>query len=347
MKRKRVITWSIIACLFACISAAIAYIGYHAYLAYYKPVGRNTEVVYLLVDETTDLAKLRKQIQVKVWPNYPWELSKLIEYYDLGQHLRPGRYAVSPEMSTVQMLQVLLKHEQSPINLDLRAVRTEEELIQVISRQLMMKGEHFRNLLTDSLRLNSLSLDRESVRSLFFAKEYPMLWSISPQALMDTIIREYKTFWTNERLSKAQAQGITPAEASALAAILESESSKRAEYPTIAGLYLNRFRKGMLLQSDPTVKFALGDFSLRRILNQHLTVDSPYNTYKYVGITPGPIRLPQTATIDSVLNAPQHDYLYMCAKEDFSGFHNFAVDYRTHMQNARLYQQALNQRGIR
>ena len=163
---------------------------------------------------------------------------------------------------------------------------------------------------------------------------------------MDSIRAEHNRYWTPERRAKADKLGLTTAEISTLASIVESESAKTKEYGQIAQLYINRYNKGMLLQSDPTVKFALGDFSIRRILLEHLKADSPYNTYRNKGLPPGPICLPKQATIDSILNAPHHEYIYMCAKEDFSGYHNFAADYATHQSNARRYQEALNKRGI-
>ena len=140
--------------------------------------------------------------------------------------------------------------------------------------------------------------------------------------------------------------GLTPNEVATLASIIDEETANNGEKPMVAGMYLNRLKKGMLLQADPTVKFALGDFTLRRILNKHLEVDNPYNTYKYPGLPPGPIRVPSVQGLEAVLNPAQSNYLYMCAKEDFSGTHNFACTLAEHLQNARRYQQALNQRGI-
>ncbi len=154
-------------------------------------------------------------------------------------------------------------------------------------------------------------------------------------------------FWSKERRSKAASLGLTPSQVATIASIVEEETAKADEKPKVARLYLNRLKKGIKLQADPTVKFATGDFTLRRITGKHLAIESPYNTYKVNGLPPGPIRIPAAATIDAVLNAPKHDYIYMCAKEDFSGYHNFASDYATHMANARRYQAELNRRGIR
>lgn len=327
--------------------ALLAWIGYYAYRLYYSPVGRNSDTVYLLVSKQSDITELQEQIQTKVWPHYPKLMRYAMDYMEVETHLRPGRYAVTPKMSTMELLKVLQSGTQSPVKLDLRGMRTEAELSELISKHLLMKKDEFLAEFIDSKRLDSLRLNRESARSLFFAKEYLVHWNISPSQLMDTIVMHYQHFWTKERRAQLDSLGIDAPTASSLAAILESESSKTDEHPQIARLYLNRLHKGMLLQSDPTVKFALGDFSLKRILSVHLKVDSPYNTYRNVGITPGPIRIPKTSTIDAVLQAPKHNYLYMCAKEDFSGYHNFASDYGTHLRNARAYQKALDQRGIK
>ena len=174
-----------------------------------------------------------------------------------------------------------------------------------------------------------------------------MYWNVSLDGLMQRMKREHDAYWNADRKQKAAAQGLTPNEVATLASIIDEETANNAEKPMIAGMYLNRLKRGMLLQADPTVKYALKDFTLQRILNRHLEVESPYNTYKYAGLMPGPIRVPSVQAIEAVLNPAQHDYLYMCAKEDFSGTHNFARTLSEHMQNARRYQQALNKLGIK
>ncbi|MDE7125694.1 MAG: endolytic transglycosylase MltG, partial [Muribaculaceae bacterium] len=172
-------------------------------------------------------------------------------------------------------------------------------------------------------------------------------WTASPAAIVENLVDVRDRFWNDSRSAKARAIGLTPAQVATVASIVEEETAKADERPLVARLYLNRLEKGMPLQADPTVKFSLGEFGLRRITGAHLKVESPYNTYKYKGLPPGPIRIADRSAIDDVLDAPRHNYIYMCAKEDFSGYHNFATDYASHANNARRYRQALDRRGIK
>lgn len=333
--------------LLALLLILLCGIGYVAYIVAYKPVGRQTDSVYLYVGAKPSMHKLREQIQTKLWPYHPSVLDRFIAYSRLEEHLHTGRYAVSPQTTMLELIDRLKAKKTSPVRLNLSAIRTESDLVKAVSQHLMMPSEDFRKALHDSTFLAKHSLDKESVRSLFFAEVYSLDWDISPSALMDSVASRHRAYWTSDRLRRLDSLGISSSAVSTLASIVEEESAKTSEYPTIARLYLNRLKQSMPLQSDPTVKFALGDFALRRILHEHLQQASPYNTYQVVGLPPGPIRLPRSSTIDAVLTSPEHSYLYMCAKEDFSGYHRFATDYATHLSNARLYQQALNARGIR
>ena len=188
--------------------------------------------------------------------------------------------------------------------------------------------------------------DRPNFPAAFIPDSYEFYWSSTPANVVTRLLDYRNKFWTDERRSKAKSLGLTPTEVATVASIVEEETAKTDEKPKVARLYLNRIAKGIKLQADPTVKFASGDFSLRRITGKHLAIESPYNTYRIKGLPPGPIRVAAGATIDAVLNAPDHDYIYMCAKEDFSGYHNFAKDYATHQANARRYQAELNRRQI-
>lgn len=327
--------------------AFIAYLGYLAYKIYYAPAGNATETVHIYVRPGSTLDDVLGQLQTRLSPRHPRLLRYLAEQERLGEKLRTGRYAITTQMTTADVVQQLASGQETPVRLKIKHVRTEEELKKVFTSSLMLKVEELNQLFSDKDYLDSLGYDRESLRSIFMAGEYEVSWHISARALIDTLLRHHARFWTNERRAKAEALGLTTAQVSALAAIVEEESGKRDEYSRIAGLYINRLKIGMPLQSDPTVKFALGDFSLRRILNVHLQASSPYNTYKNKGLTPGPIRVPRPETLDYILQAEPHNYIYMVAKEDFSGYHHFASDYNQHLRYARAYQQALNARGIK
>jgi UPF0755 protein len=182
---------------------------------------------------------------------------------------------------------------------------------------------------------------------MFIPNTYEFYWNTSAEEFVERMAREYKRFWTEERKQKAGVIGLSQSEISTLASIVQSEQAAHVdERSVVAGLYLNRIRMGMRLESDPTLIHAIGDYTIKRVLNVHKQVDSPYNTYKNAGLPPGPILLPETTSIDAVLNADQHNYIFMCAKDDFSGYHNFAVTYRDHVNNAKRYQKALNARKI-
>ncbi len=329
------------------ILAVGGYYVYKAYTAYYSPVGRNTELVYLYVTDTADMDKLHQQISYKIAPNYPNLLRYAERYYKLDKKLKLGRYAIKPEMTTVQMVEKLASAQQDSVVFNIGYLRTEEELTHFLSQSLLLKEDSLKALFQNQAFLKEMGETRESLRGEFLQGRYTVLWTVSPRDLIKTFHQSYTAFWTKERLAKLHKLGITKQEAIALASIVEAESGKEDEYSRIAGLYLNRYKKGCMLQSDPTVKFASKDFGLRRILKKHLEIESPYNTYKIAGIPPGPIHTPKPSTIDYVLNAENHKYIYMCAKEDFSGHHNFAVRYADHLQNAQRYQRALDKKGIK
>ena len=204
-------------------------------------------------------------------------------------------------------------------------------------------AQHF----ADSTFCRQYGYDTATIACLFIPNTYEVYWNTSLEDFMKRMQKENTTFWNEERLRRAEAAGLTPNEVVTLASIVDEATANNAEKPMVAGMYINRLRTGMPLQADPTVKFALRDFSLRRIYHNHLNVESPYNTYRNIGLPPGPIRIPSIVGIDAVLNHVKHDYLYMCAKEDFSGTHNFARTYREHLANAAKYSKALNQRGIK
>jgi UPF0755 protein len=266
-------------------------------------------------------------------------LARIIGY---DKAIKPGRFVLKRDMSNLQALKILNSAQQVPVRVTFSYVRLRKELVEKITKNVGMSPEEFNTALDQFVNKNDEGFTKDNVLCMFLPNTYEVYFNVLPTDLVAKLNGEYKKFWTQERISKAKAIGLTPIEVSVLASIVQAESIKSDEAPVIAGLYLNRLRKHIALQADPTLVYAVGDFSLKRVLNGHKQIDSPYNTYKYPGLPPGPINVPQIASIDAVLNYQQNDYYYMCAKEDFSGYHNFAHNLEDHNRNARKYQRALD-----
>ena len=260
--------------------------------------------------------------------------------------VRSGHYIVTDGMSNKQLVDMLRRGLQTPVRVTFHNLRTKQDLAASLSRQLMPDSASIMALLNDSAFLAGYGLNVDDALTLFIPNTYEFFWNVDAPGIFDRMKREYDRFWTDDRRAKAAAIPLTPAEVSILASIVEEETNIYKEYPVVAGLYINRLKRGMLLQADPTVKFAVGDFSLRRVLNVHLETESPYNTYLHPGLPPGPIRIPSPRAIDAVLNYQRHRYLYMVAKETLDGSHNFATNLRDHTNNAIRYQRALNRMRI-
>ena len=258
---------------------------------------------------------------------------------------RTGHYQVEPGVKALELYRKLRNGNQDPIMLTIPSLRTLGRLAAYLGNQLMRDSTAFAEVF--SAEAESLGYTPQTLPALFIPNTYEIYWDVSPHGFMQRMQRENIAFWNSERELKAKAVGLSHNEVSTLASIVEEETANDAEKPMVAGLYLNRLHRGMLLQADPTVKFAMQAFGLRRIYNDHLRFESPYNTYLHPGLPPGPIRMPSIVGLDAVLNHAEHPYLYMCAKEDFSGTHNFAATYAEHLRNARRYIKALNERGIR
>lgn len=265
---------------------------------------------------------------------------------DIKPKYRAGAYTVDKGMNAISLWRKLSSKAQTPVKFTFNNTRTVEEFAEKASHQLEMKKEDLLKLLTDSTTCQQLGFNTTTIAAMCIPDTYEVYWAIEPLDLLQKLSRDYNRFWNDARVSKAQKLGLTKVEVSTLASIVDSETAYKPEKGTIARLYLNRLNAGMKLQSDPTAKFAVGDFSIKRITLEHIKTQSPYNTYYVNGLPPGPICMPEKATIDAVLNAPDNDYIYMCAKEDLSGSHNFTASYAEHQQNARRYQLELNRRGI-
>lgn len=256
-----------------------------------------------------------------------------------------GAYRVTNGTTALSISRRLATGRQTPVRVTFNGTRTMAQLSEKISSQLECSAEEFLDACDDVLPDKGFS--KAKYPAAFIPDSYEFYWSASPRNIVRRLLDYRDRFWDDDRLAKARALGLSKVEVATVASIIEEETAKKDERGKVARLYLNRIHKGMKLQADPTVKFAVGDFSLRRITGEHLRKESPYNTYRISGLPPGPIRVATSEAMDAVLNAPRHDYIYMCAKEDFSGYHNFASDYATHQANARRYQAELNRRNIR
>lgn len=255
-----------------------------------------------------------------------------------------GAYLVKPGTPVWRAAYNISRGRQTPVRVSFNSVRTIDQMAADISENLEFSPDDF--LAACDKILPSMNFDEASYMAAFLPDTYEFYWGTQPEAVVQKLMKHYDDFWNTSRKDKAKALGLTPVQVVTIASIIEEESAKTDERPKIARLYLNRLKEKMPLQADPTVKYALGDFSIKRITNDMLRTPSPYNTYRQTGLPPGPIRIPDPKSIDAVLDAPEHNYIYMCAKEDFSGYHNFAVDYNTHMANARRYQAELDRRNI-
>ncbi|MBR4302979.1 MAG: endolytic transglycosylase MltG [Bacteroidaceae bacterium] len=265
-----------------------------------------------------------------------------LKKYDENVHT--GHYIIKKGYSAKNIADILARSMQTPVKVVINSTRTVNQIASTVSSQLMLDSAIIAEKLNDIEYLKSKGFNGNSVFCLIVPNTYEFYWDVSIDAFIKRMIKERDAFWNESRVEKAKAIGLTPEEVITLASIVEEETAKNEELPIVAGLYINRLKKGMLLQADPTVIYALGSERPKRVLKKHLETDSPYNTYKYAGLPPTPIRFVNIKSIDAVLNYTKHKYLYMCAKEDFSGYHNFATTLSQHNANAARYQRALSKR---
>lgn len=286
---------------------------------------------------------LEKSGVIKDMVSFEWVAQKK-EYTN---KIKGGRYRLEDGMSNNKLVNLLRSGKQEPISLTFNNIRKLEQLASVVSKKLMLDSVELVALFNDDIYVSELGFNKKTLPSLFLPNTYQVYWNTDSKSFVSRMKREYKKFWTDEKIKKAKGKGLTPIQVSVLASIVDEETQMADEKPVVAGLYLNRFKRGMRLQADPTLKYALGNFAIKRLLNEDKAVESPYNTYKYAGLPPGPIRIPSIVGVNAVLNSSSHKYLYMCAKEDFSGYHNFAKTLSQHNRNAAKYRRELNKRGIR
>ncbi|AZQ63203.1 endolytic transglycosylase MltG [Flammeovirga pectinis] len=277
-------------------------------------------------------------------------VSKALKY---NENIKPGLYVLKPEMTNNEAVRFLRSGAQTPIKITFNNARTTWDVAERITQRLEITPEEFYDVVTDKEFLDDLGLDSLSVKSIFIPNTYEVYWTISAKSLVKRLKKEHDRFWNDARDAKAEKIGLTPFQVQILASIVESETIKADEMPKVAGLYINRLNKNWPLQSDPTVVYAAVEVGMvenftdvKRVLNKHLEVKSPYNTYKHTGLPPGPIRIPSTQAMNAVLNTIKHKYMYMVADADFSGYHHFSKTLSEHNRYARIYQNALNKKRV-
>lgn len=305
------------------------------------------ETAYIYITPKDNSESVMKKIQTAAGTKSTKGFELLAKHNSFDNRKRSGKFAIKDGDNMHSLYRRIVSNEQTPVRLVIPSVRTIEQMNGIICKQLMMDSAELDKFLSSPIYYSRIGYSKETLPSLFIPNTYEVYWDIKPERLMIRMMEERRRFWNEERMAKAQKIGMTPEEVATLASIIDEETNNDEEKPIVAGMYINRLKRGMPLQADPTVKFAIGDPARKRILNKDLETDSPYNTYRYKGLPPGPIRIPTIQAIESVLNYKKHKYLYMCAKEDFSGKHNFARTLKEHNANATRYRKALDKLNIK
>jgi len=332
--------------LIVIIIVSLAATGVFYYLRLFGPnVSGKQEYLYIHTGATYNEVydSIRNQNVVNDTTTFNWAAHNM-KYVN---RIKPGRYRLREGMSNRKLIRMLQLGEQEPVSLSFHNFRLKEQFAGFVSKKLEPDSIAILHLLDSASFVQQYGFTTEDVYTMFMPNTYTINWNASPEEFFLHIYKNYDKFWTAERKQQAKDINLNPIQVSILASIVDAEALHDDEMPTIAGLYLNRLNKGIKLEADPTVIFATKDFTIHRVLNKYLTVVSPYNTYQHTGLPPGPIMMPSVNAVKAVLDYKKSDYLYMCAKEDFSGYHNFATNVADHLANARRFQQALNERNIK
>ena len=337
MKKRKI--FAVFLVVFTVLLTTFSFYGYQIVRTPNILVDKNDRI--LLIPEGSDFSGVRDTLFKYNYVQDMVSFSFIAKLMGYDVSVKPGRYRLNKNMSNVAAIRLLRAGIQEPTYITFNIVRLKEDLATRITQNIEMTPVDFLFTLDRYGKENKKGFDENTVLCQFIPNTYEVYWNISPDALIRRMEEKYERFWNETRTGKAAALDLTPVEVSILASIVQAEARNIDEGPVISGLYLNRLRKNMYLQADPTLVYASGDFTLKRVLNVHRQINSPYNTYKYKGLPPGPINLPEIWAIDAVLDYQQHNYIYMCAKEDFSGYHNFATNLRDHNRNAERYQRAL------
>lgn len=323
-------------------------IGGYLYKKYMKdPIADADTTIKVYISPGMSSDSLCNVLAQQIPQDKSQEIVRLMYCDEYDSDNRKGYFELNGNTSIYRAARRLAAGSQTPIKFTFNNLRLLNQLVKRADEYFYMTADSLNALLCDEEICRSYGFSTTTIAAMFLPDSYEFYWTVTPQRFVERMHHYYTQFWNDERLKKAEKVGLTPIEVSILASIVEEETAKVDEMPIVAGLYINRLRRNIPLQADPTIKYAVGDFTLRRILNKHLSTPSPYNTYLNTGLPPGPIRIPSKTTIDAVLNYQSHNYLYMCAKEDFSGYHNFATTLSEHNRNAQRYHAALNRRGIK
>jgi len=330
----------------AVIIIALGLTGLFYYLKYFGAnVTDKQEYLYIHTGATyQDVYKtIRDEGIVKDSTTFNWAAQNM----KYTSRVKPGKYHLVSGMSNRRLINMLASGTQEPVTLNFHNLRLKEEFAGFVSKKIEPDSTSIIRLLDSADFVKQYGFTTDNVYAMFIPNTYQLYWNNTPEKFFKRMYANYEKFWTPERKQKADALGLSPIQVSILASITDAEALHDDEMPTIAGLYLNRLKKGMKLESDPTVIFAKQDFTIKRVLNKYLSYNSPYNTYLHTGLPPGPIMMPSVNALNSVLNYQKTDFIYMCAKADFSGYHAFATTVTEHLINARKFQQALNERNIK
>lgn len=343
-KKKR-LKIAITALIIATAAYFVCTYGYEYYTIKIQKVELK-ETAYIYITPDDNAASVIRKIKEVAPKAQTKGFERLAGHNNFDSRKRSGKYAIKNGDTMSDIYNRIVSRQQTPVKVTIPSTRDIKQAIGIISNQLMADSAELAEY-THPTALSCFGYNEKTAPAFFLPDTYEVYWDISAEDFFEKLAGWNRQYWNEERKGKAKAAGLTPAEVCTLASIVDEETTNIEEMPTVAGLYINRLNRGMLLQADPTVKFALGDPTRKRILKDDLEVNSPYNTYKSKGLPPGPIRIPTKQAIESVLNYKKHDYLYMCAKEDFSGTHNFAKTLSEHNSNARRYQNALNKLNIK
>ena len=328
--------------VFLFVTVLLISFAFYGFQIIYSPnilVGKGPKE--LIIPEGTDFKELQRLLYDGRFVNDLVSFSFLAKLMKYNENIKPGRYVLESDMTNIQAIRFLRSGNRTVARITFNNARLLTDLSAKITTDLRITEDELNAGMLEFLDSNDYGFTAETLISMFVPNTYEVYYNITPRELLERLYGEYKKFWNEERQAKADSMGMTRVEVATLASIVQEENANNEEKPIIAGLYMNRLKIGMALQADPTLKFAHKDFSLKRIYNKHKEIDSPYNTYMYPGLPPGPINMPEISSINAVLDYTKHDYLYMVAKEDFSGYHNFSSDYDEHLANARKYQRAL------